>query len=248
MQQMLRVLAVVFRGSALLLRILLSGCFRARTDSVLATTAAVVHSPCCASSISGFCTAGTASTSSIWPVGSVRTASTRSTETLLMCPVYLEYGIYFDRLCTVSTITILRPIVRHRNTRRWTREWELERITWGQFEHFKHWRVLGNVLRRVCTASTLSISRLCTLKIFYTSSVSGFDATGSYLSVLSGFRPCFYSKNTPSSWVFSVLTRYWPSVLQFNALSTRTTNCFRASFTVSVKPFSYPERQETYIF
>ena len=34
-----------------------------------------------------------------------------STEILAICPVILKYGVYFDRLRTVSTI--FRPIVRH---------------------------------------------------------------------------------------------------------------------------------------
>ena len=45
-----------------ILSILRSRYFRARTNSEFATSAALV-TPCCVSSISGFCTAGTASTS-----------------------------------------------------------------------------------------------------------------------------------------------------------------------------------------
>ena len=87
----------------------------AHTNSGFATAAAAaVDTPYCALSISGFCTAvGTASIIdvSILSVGSVRTASTRSTDILSTCAVSLGvYDVYFDRRCTVSTI--LRPIVR----------------------------------------------------------------------------------------------------------------------------------------
>ena len=67
----------------------LCGYFRARTNSGFASTVAV-DTPCCASSISGFCTAGNANTLSISSVGSVCTASTRSSTNTLNMPSMLR--------------------------------------------------------------------------------------------------------------------------------------------------------------
>ena len=77
----------------------------------------LVGTSCSASSISGFCTAGTRApvyNISIASVGNVRTAcgSTRSTEISLICPIYFEYRVRFDHPCTMSTI--LKPNVRHK--------------------------------------------------------------------------------------------------------------------------------------
>ena len=106
-------------------------------------------------------------------------------------------------------------------------------------------------LRGGCTASTLSISRFCTA---CTPSISCFDTAGTYLPVLSGFRTA-HTFSTLSNWALSVLAICGPSQYsqyfgrQYSyTLSTRTTNCSRASPVVSVKPLFYPERQENIFF
>ena len=131
-----------------------------------------MDTPCCASSISGFCTLHTASTISISSVGSVRTASTRSADILSTCTVYVKYDVYFGRLCTVSTI--FRPIVRHSQM--------VLRVgvgakyfRWGQLEYLEHWHYFRNIYCEEYALRALSVSRgsvlpiLPVLQVFRTS-------------------------------------------------------------------------------
>ena len=73
-----------------------------------------MDTPCCAWSISGFCTAGTASTVNNLAVFRPLVEFVLLLRVLAVpkYPQYAQYEVYFDRLCTVSTI--LRPIVRHK--------------------------------------------------------------------------------------------------------------------------------------
>ena len=80
-------------------------------------TAAVVDSPGSASSISGFCTANTASAinslAEFRPlIVFVPLSRVLAVPKYLQYAQYFEYEVYFDRLCTVSTT--LRPVVRHK--------------------------------------------------------------------------------------------------------------------------------------
>ena len=99
-------------------------------------------------------------------------------------------------------------------------------------------------LRGVCTSSTLSISRFCTLDIACTLK----DCRVSILRVHICL--CFRVSALLVLSVLSVvgLSQYWQHCgrQDSNTLGTRTMDCSRAS-TVTVKPLFHPERQETFI-
>ena len=129
---------------------------------------------------------------------------------------------------------------RAQNTHGRSHKWELEQITFAG-DNSSTWST-GSP--GISTASTLNISRFCTWDIFCTPSISCFDAAGTYLSVLSGFRTD--SQYTLSSWAFSV-TIYWPPVLQFYQYSDY--ELFSSIFySVSVTTFSVPRASSDIFF
>ena len=119
---------------------------------------------------------------------------------LSLCSVYLEYEVYFDRLCAASTT--LKTIVRYKSpidgpTRSFSKIFSLVTIrVLRALEVFREY-----VLRGVCAPRTLNISRL------------------------SGFRTV-HNIHTLSSWTFLVLGIYlwassihaicWSPVLQYS--------------------------------
>ena len=115
-----------------------------------------------------------------------------STETLLICPVYLQYDVCFDRLRTVSAI-VPRTIVRHEASTDGPTRWSCSRILrfrttlvlGAHWQSFDNIYCGGYVLREL---SALSISRLRTSDNVGTPSTSCFGTAGTYLPVLSGFR------------------------------------------------------------
>ena len=132
-----------------------------------------------------------------------------------MPPVYFEYEVYFDRLCTLSTI--FRPIVRHKTlpdspSGSWSKLLSL-----GTTRVLEHCSISIYALRGIGTATTLS--RFCTADIACTPSLSCFGTTGTYLPVLSGLGDTAHTLITHSIWAFSVLAIFQPPVLYYSQYS-----------------------------
>ena len=174
------------------------------------------------------------STISISFVGSVRTASTRTTEIFSTCPECLEY---FDRLCTVSTI--LRPIIRHKTLMDGPTNESWSKL---QLEYLEHWQYFGNTYCEECVLRVLSVSRGSVLRVLPVpqvlrvtilrvhiclssrGSVLLILSVLSVLSVLSIVGPSQYSQ-----YVGILSTRNILAASSLNTPSTRTTSCSRVS-------------------
>ena len=119
-----------------------AGCFRTRSISGFVT----LHTPC-TSIVSGFCSAATASARNISSVGTPTIANTRSTVSIISCPLF----------CRKHSQMV--PRVEVGSNYFW----------WEQLEYIEYWQISG-----LYTASACCISRFCIVDTACTPSIAEF--------------------------------------------------------------------------